>query len=382
MNRGCVKNLLVGMLWVALAAPVLVAVSASNNTKSTIFRIGEFDHSPGEFAPGSPTRNVNFIVSQSDPAKDWFGTQPAVLSSASKSQQTAIPSAPRAITFSLQGVPASNYELHIALLAESPSVPAVKVVINGKAGMFYLHPVLDYNNGDQWDSFDPAYSSADVDFAFPGSYLRSGVNTITLEVIEQAAEAVPGAGLSYDAIELDSVPKTVVSRAASAQLVPTIFYQQQNGELLENLDAFIRHSQRLEAGDKVELNVAQRNYRVELQDGYDFGDEKVEFQVHEFNPITEATLTVGINGREQHFKQTISPAKKWTVFVVPDIHVDVGYSDFQAKVAAIQSRTIGEADGHDSQNIRSSASAWMGNGIFSSILIRAATPSNSVRLRP
>ena len=92
-------------------------------------------------------------------------------------------------------------------------MPTLKVAINDKAGMFYLHPRLDYSNGDQWDSFAPAYSSADVDFVFPGSYLRAGVNTITLEVIEQAAEAVPEAGLNYDAIELDSVPQKAASRS-------------------------------------------------------------------------------------------------------------------------------------------------------------------------
>ena len=343
MDLGCRNNLLVGMLWAALASTVLHAAPASNEAKSTIFRIGEFDHSSAEFAPGAPTRNVDFIVPQSDPAKDWFGAQAAVLSATSKSQQTAVPSAPRAITFSLQGSPASHYELHIALLVESASVPALKIHINDKEGIFYLQPRLDYTSGDQRDSFDPAYSSADVDFVFPGSYLRPGANTITLEVIEQAAEAVPDAGLNYDAIELDGVPKEAPPRVASVQLLPTIFFQQQNGQLLESIDVFIRHSRRLEAGGKAELSVAQRNYRVELRGGYDFGDEKAEFLVHEFDPQTEAIVTVGINGRKQHFKQTISPAKKWTVFVIPHIHVDVGYSDFQAKIAAIQSRTIGEA---------------------------------------
>ncbi len=75
----------------------------------------------------------------------------------------------------------------------------------------------------------------------------------------------------------------------------------------------------------------------------DFGDEKAEFAVREFAPQTEAQLTAEINGRKQHFKQSIDPAKKWTIFLVPHIHVDVGYSDYQAKVAAIQARTIAEA---------------------------------------
>ena len=65
--------------------------------------------------------------------------------------------------------------------------------------------------------------------------------------------------------------------------------------------------------------------------------------MHEFAPHSAAKLTAELDGRRRNFKQTIDPAKKWTLFLVPHIHVDVGYSDYQAKVAAIQSRTIDEA---------------------------------------
>ena len=42
-------------------------------------------------------------------------------------------------------------------------------------------------------------------------------------------------------------------------------------------------------------------------------------------------------------KNRIDPQKKWTLFLVPHIHLDIGYSDYQAKVAAIHSRVIDEA---------------------------------------
>ena len=48
-------------------------------------------------------------------------------------------------------------------------------------------------------------------------------------------------------------------------------------------------------------------------------------------------------GHRQHKEQTIDPGKKWTLFMVPHIHLDVGYTDYQAKIAAIQSRVIDEA---------------------------------------
>jgi hypothetical protein len=283
------------------------------------------------------------VVSKSDPARDWFGKQLAVLSSDSKRQESNLETAPRAISFSIAGPPAETYRLHVALLIMDPSAPALKVGINGKSGIFYLHPKLDYSGGDIMDVFVPSYSAADVEFEFPGSYLQAGANTITLQAIEEADEKVPDAGLHYDAIELDSVPSNASASAFSAQIVPTIFFHQQSGELLETVDVFIRSSGHIEPGNKVDLAIAGQSYHGALRGGYDFGDEKAEFAVREFAHQTEAQLTAEINGRKQHSKQSIDPAKKWTIFLVPHIHVDVGYSDYQAKVAAIQARTIAEA---------------------------------------
>jgi hypothetical protein len=93
----------------------------------------------------------------------------------------------------------------------------------------------------------------------------------------------------------------------------------------------------------LELTIGSKNYRREVRGVREFGEEKLEFVVSEFAPKTEARLTLQAGGQKQQFKQSIDPKKKWTLFVVPHIHVDVGYSDYQAKVAAIQSRTIDEA---------------------------------------
>ena len=336
-------SFILGLLLALLAASQFYTASAQNNTKTTVFQIGKFDRSSGEFASGNPKQKVNFVVSQSDPSKDWFGKQLSVVSSDGKPRESSIETAPRAILFSLAGTPKETYRLHVALLIEDPSVPSLLVGINGKSGVFYLHPKLDYSGGDLANFFDPVYSAADVEFDFPGSYLEAGANTITLQAIEEADEATPYPGLHYDAIELVSVPVNPNGAAFSAQIVPTIFFHRQNGELLETVDAFIRHAGQIEPGSKAELTIAGKSYHAALRGGYDFGEEKAEFAVREFAPQSEAQLTTEINGHEQHSKQSIDPAKKWTIFLVPHIHVDVGFSDYQAKVAAIQARTIAEA---------------------------------------
>ena len=223
------------VLFVAICSLGSGAQEAAN---PVVFRIGRFDRSSGEFASGDPKQPVNFAVGKGDAAKEWYAFQPALGASNPKN---SVASAPRSIAFSLESAPSAQYRLHVALLVENAAVPALKVTINGKSGRFYLHPKLDYSNGDQGDSFFPAYSSADVEFTFPGNYLRTGANTIALQVVQQADESVPDAGLAYDAIELDRDTANAASQTPVLQLEPTIFYNQQNGELLETVDAFVRH---------------------------------------------------------------------------------------------------------------------------------------------
>ena len=49
--------------------------------------------------------------------------------------------------------------------------------------------------------------------------------------------------LTYDAVELDRDPSRKDSEASSAQILPTIFYKQQQGKLQEMVDVFLRYRQ-------------------------------------------------------------------------------------------------------------------------------------------
>ena len=338
-------------LKVLIPTALLLAASASGQVNSTsspdkakdiVFRIGAFDRSSIEFAPGNPTQQVNFVVGQNLPAKDWYAVQPAILSSSAGSRSADVATAPRTVTFSIDA-PASEYSLHLSLLIETASVPALLVDVNGKKGLFYLHPKLDYSNGDQTDSFYPAYSHADVEFALPPGSLRQGKNSIAFQVIEQADEKVPDASLTYDAIELDRGRGGADTRQSHAQIEPTIFFQRQDGDLDEEVDVYLRFDQPVGAGASAELTVGGRKFNKAIDANYDFGEQKLAFLVPEFSAKTPAQLTWTVNGHREHAEQAIDPSKKWTLFLVPHIHVDVGYSDYQAKVAAIQARSVNEA---------------------------------------
>ena len=335
------------VLVLTTTAVLLPACAQSKSTPVKIFQIGVFDRSSAEFARGTPSQPIHFIIGRSHPERDWFAIQRAALfPSAASANIDNITSAPRTISFSLDHSPAHAYRLRISLLIEGRSVPNLRININGKYGKFYLHPQLAFTRGHQ----HPSFSQADIVFKFPGGYLRRGVNTITMQVVEDATKAVPDASLTYDAIELDREAGGIHGAPSSAEIFPTVYYQKQLDQLDEIVDVIIRYDKPVKPGSSVDLEVAGNHFRKTLAGNQDFGEEKLEFPVPEFPAQTQAKLKWSIGGRRLHDKQSIAPAKKWTIFLVPHVHLDIGYSDYQAKVAAIQSRDIDEAMDMMAQN--------------------------------
>jgi len=326
-------NLKVFAFAVAFMTPV---VSLAEPQEKPVWRVGVFDGSSGEFAGGVPHGAVHFVADQDNSRTAWYAFAPVA-----RAEKPAEPaSSPRAIEFSIAGKPEPAYRLKASLLIESSSVPALRVEINGRGGTFYLHPRLDYNMGDMVAAFDPTYARAEVEFDFPGSWLKRGANNISFQAIPAGEKVVPGAGFEYDAIELrksDAVPTPV-----SAHAEPTIFFQKHGPSMEERVDVFVRYGQRPRSG-RVEFAIGGKTFDKPLHADQDFGEERIPFEIPEFAPDTKAKLTVIVNGHTAHMQETLRPQKKWTLFVVPHVHLDVGYSDYQAKISAIHSRILDEA---------------------------------------
>lgn len=324
------------LLTVAACVPAFAA-PAQPDRQRVVFQIGTFDYSSNEFHDGAPEAPANFIVGKSVASKDWNATQSVVLIPVSGAQKTS----PRTIHFTVEGKPFSSYEMHLAFLLESNAVPAIQVGINGRQGTFYLHPKLDYHNGDQGDSFYPAYSRADVTFRFPGKYLHRGDNVISLQPVE--SKVVAGGTLTYDAIALTGETEPFRANGSAAQIVPTIFYKQAHGQLEERVDVFVRHEGAFSSNGAVDLAIGGKTYHQPIREDGAFGESKLEFAVPEFPAGTKAEVSWREGGKRNHSEATLTPQKKWTLYLVPHIHLDVGYSDYQAKIAAIHSHVIDEA---------------------------------------
>ena len=321
----------------ALAIALMMSLPCfSQSAEKTIWSIGVFDGSSGEFADGDPHQAVSFVAGQDQPRTAWFAFAPVAMPG--KPADPA--SAPREIAFSITGRPDPAYRLKLSLLIERSSVPALRVGINGRTGTFYLHPTLDYNMGDMTAAFYPAYSRAEIGVDFPGSWLKTGRNSISLQAVSTSDKGVPDAGFNYDAIELQQLD--TLPPAVSAHAQPTIFFQKQGASTEERIDVFVRYDRRPRSG-RVRLSLAGHTYTNALRGDQDFGEERVSFNVPEFTADTHAEVAAEVNGHKARVQETLQPQKKWTLLLVPHVHLDVGYTDYQAKVSAIQSRILDEA---------------------------------------
>jgi alpha-mannosidase len=325
-------RLKIALVFLTSAFSILLNASTSD----TLWQLGIFDRSSAEFSDGIPSQPVTFVSGRDRPDKNWYGYAAAAFPSG----KPELISAPRSVQFSIDGKLSVAYRLSVSLIIEHSSVPTLRLDINGRAGTFYLHPKLDYSMGDLMAAFFPAYSVATVEFVFPGIYLHAGTNTITLQALASADKGVPDAGFNYDAVKLErtaSMPADV-----SAQIDPTIFYQRKGESLVETVEILVRYGQQPRSG-QIDLEIAGHHYGAPLVGKQDFGEERIRIAVPEFTAKTPAQLTVRLHGHTTHFAEVLEPQKKWTLFLVPHVHLDVGYTDFQAKVSAIQSRILDEA---------------------------------------
>ena len=341
-----VRALFYSILMLLIFSSPLVGQGASQK----VWQVGAFDESSREFkAAGidysNPAQDPVFTVGKSDPAREWNSYQPG-----SGNGKAGFRPHPFTIKFDLPSAPQGVFSLKVGLLAYMARTPRLQMEINGHRGLFYLHPKLNYTGGDKNSVFIPIYSYGTIDAEFPSQFLVQGTNRLVLTAIDEPAQrddsqsnGLGNSGLIYDALELDNNPAAkYAANRLTADVVPTIFYKSQNGHLLELIDVFLRAGGRLAQGE-VTLAMEKEKYSQKLESDREFGEYRVELEVPEFNQPAKSELTVKSPGHASRFSVDLVPGKKWNLFVVPNEHLDIGYSDYPTKVAEIQSRAIDEA---------------------------------------
>ena len=329
----------------ALAAIMLPSIAQANQI--TLWKIGTFDGSSGEFKSqdidyADPKNNPVFVVGQSND-RDWYRFQPGPANGTTGGRVH-----PFTIRFSLADAPRGVYRLKIAILYETPRLSFLKLDVNGHSGYFYFHPKLDFRAGDWEGTFVPQTSTDEKSIFIPPGWLRKGENTLVLTAMDDPATAqnslgaiAPGhTGLVYDALEfVQDDAEGYDSRAFTAQIEPTIFYRETKAGMAELVDVFIAAS-RLPKSGSVELRVAGGSFSEHFATNNEFGEARLEFEVLEWNGSKAAAVRMG---RFSAPASKIAPAKKWTIALIPHEHLDIGFTDYPAKVAELHSQSVDEA---------------------------------------
>jgi hypothetical protein len=292
----------------------------------TVWQIGKFDQSPLEFS-SKPQEQIKFDVAKDDSKTQWSSFQ--------------APGHPYAVVFTLPS-PQGLYSLKISLLIVQPRIPVMRIDVNGYGGRFYLSPKLSYFPGDVESSYHPNNSVAELDVKIPPAFLHPGPNVITL-TCQNDPDSSPGgassSGIAYDAIALQQDTSAEYgSGEVSATVDSTIFFRQRSLGLVEIVEAIVRFGTATPEIPTV-LEVAGKQYQARVPAIHEFGESKVSFEIPDLDSEVSTKLHVGARS----FDVRLRPKRKWTVFVVPHTHLDIGFTDYQGKVAETQSRVLSQA---------------------------------------
>ncbi|MGB7516353.1 MAG: polysaccharide lyase family protein [Candidatus Acidiferrum sp.] len=320
-----------------LALPLFTQLTAAHQQSQNpkvIWQIGQFDQTSREFGHNSDFESESlkpvFVVGQSK-TTDWPAWQATGVNSSTGKHPS-----PYTIVFTLASPPVANYRLTIAALLVNPAVPDLLIDVNGHTGRYFFHRKISYYPGD--DRVDsPIYGGDTLEIDFPGTFLKVGENKLVLTAVEDPQNPDTRASLIYDALRLSETP--IRKWEPTASVVPTVFFRQHNGQTYELVDVTVTSTQKLNAGD-VELTAGKQNFHLPLTGTNDFGQQSLEFEVPEFSGPSTASVAIRANGRTYHSTATITPERKWTIYFVPHAHLDIGYTDYQAKVAELQSHNI------------------------------------------
>jgi len=335
-----------------LAAACLPRHAAAQDDPEPVllWQIGYFDESSSEFArPADYSRDPVFVVGKSAPAVDWYAFHPGSANARAGHREHR-----HTIQFDLERDPVERYVLRVSLLLYSPRLPALGVEINGRRGRFYPYPSLAYSAGDPAVFYLPHYSKAMLELDIPTEFLVRGSNDLVLTAIDEKAESDatqpngfpwPGpSGLVYDALALEERPTggKPVPRGFRPYLFPQVFYTERGGQLFESVQVLVRFNQPM-GETRVQLITGGQSIQATTVIDSDFGDARLELEVPELPPQSSVTVVVAGASGSRGFPLRLSPARKWNLLVVPHEHIDVGYTDYDAKVAELHSRVLDEA---------------------------------------
>ena len=310
-----------------LAAGSVLAIDAE---ESVVWQLGKFDHSAREF-PGSGGQTVAIDANAADAAAKW----PAV-EAGSQNARNQAQAARRTIHFRLPTAPRGSYALDMAVMLGYPRVPYLQLELNGTTGLVYLNRRLSYHAEGRMDS--PVCGEARARIPIPAGLLRAGDNELRVAAIDDSPDENGDSFIEWDALELVRADKADSATVPEMTVEPTVFYTAENGRISELIHVTITMPEIVHQGAAT-LTLDGVEYRGQLTPGR-FGQQRFEYAVPEFPPHSAVHISLDLNGRTYKKDGRLTPQRKFTIYIVPNTHLDIGFTDYQPKIEELQNRNL------------------------------------------
>jgi alpha-mannosidase len=335
----------VGRLWQIGAedgvAPELVDnYREPGSVGAVVWRVGA--GGPGRQDAGAP-RQVwpSFHASEADPAAGYRR-------------------ATYAVQFELAEEPPAGYVLRLHYLVITPRYGHVAVAVNGVSGRLYLRlaPADVPANGFHACLHTSLSAEGVAELFIPGALLRRGENCIELAAADEEPVArfdnpekvarldrmATGAGFSYRMLALHEADAGRMPAVRRAVVAPTVVYQaDESGGLWETCYLHVELDGAVDAGEwRLALAEGERREEVRLQlPAAALGHLRQEFELFDGEGVVGWRLRTP--GGEVAAEGEVVRRRKWTVYVTPHAHTDIGYTHRQAEVAERLARNIDTA---------------------------------------
>jgi len=314
-----------------IASLALLAAAAVplRSQETTVWRIGTFDHSSAEFSGPVGSQPIVVDAGAPDAERHWPPSQAGTLNARSGPQTHS-----RTIRFRIEEAPSGSYVSDLAIMAGNPRMPRLEIDLNGAQGTAYIDRRLSYHAEGRADS--PICAEARERIPIPAGALRQGDNELRITAVDDVVDQNGDSEISWDALALLHAGQAAADPEISVE--PTYLFVTENGAMRELITATVTTVAAASRGT-LTLTLADAQYPADLSPAR-FGQQRFEFKVPEFAAGSEARVALLLDGRSYLSAVRLTPKRKFTVYVVPHNHLDIGFTDYQPKIEELQNRNL------------------------------------------
>ncbi|MEO6999925.1 MAG: hypothetical protein ABI112_17760, partial [Terracoccus sp.] len=307
---------------------------------------------------GLPTTRLDVSTG----AGSWPAVQPGVFDASGGYRGHRV-----AVEFDLPD--AVDAVLSLGFSAERGPCPDLEITLDGiHRGLF--HPAVARHDRTQTGEPGPVAGVGHLEVGLPAAWLTPGPHTLTVttaldraaalgdgrqgathQITYEPGEVLPaarahygrwfGAYLRWSAVELIAVASLATEPVVA--LRPTPLFVHHEGTEAPLVDTEVTWAAGTNPPDSITVEwpspARSLTQLTAAGSGRDFGMFRARMPAPGFEAPTDVSVRVG----DVTHRQRVTPCRRWTLHLIPHVHLDLGFTDTQGKVLELHCRNIDRA---------------------------------------